>query len=78
MTALGMGATFAVFTFLSPLLTHVTGFDSKGISLVLMVFVLGRVRLRDSSHHAGERRQRGSADRAAGGRYGSGIEHRRV
>ncbi|WP_258179048.1 MFS transporter [Burkholderia multivorans] len=42
-TALGMGATFAVFTYLSPLLVHTTGFGSKGVTLGLMVFGLGSV-----------------------------------
>lgn len=41
--ALGMGATFAVFTYLSPLLTHTTGFRSEGVTLGLMVFGLGSV-----------------------------------
>ncbi|WP_244808337.1 MFS transporter [Caballeronia zhejiangensis] len=41
--ALGMGATFAVFTYLSPLLTHTTGFGSEGVTLGLMVFGLGSV-----------------------------------
>ncbi|WP_250476067.1 MFS transporter [Caballeronia sp. GAFFF1] len=41
--ALGMGATFAVFTYLSPLLIHTTGFRSEGVTLGLMVFGLGSV-----------------------------------
>ncbi|WP_186204588.1 MFS transporter [Burkholderia gladioli] len=41
--ALGMGATFAVFTYLSPLLMHATGFGSEGVTLGLMVFGLGSV-----------------------------------
>ncbi|SAL46651.1 major facilitator transporter [Caballeronia peredens] len=43
MAALGMGATFAVFTYLSPLLTHITGLNSNGVTLGLMVFGLGSV-----------------------------------
>jgi len=41
--ALGMGATFAVFTYLSPLLIHTTGFRSEGVTVGLMVFGLGSV-----------------------------------
>jgi DHA1 family inner membrane transport protein len=41
--ALGMGATFAVFTYLSSLLIHTTGFRSEGVTLGLMVFGLGSV-----------------------------------
>lgn len=43
MAALGMGATFAVFTYLSPLLTHITGLKSEGVTLGLMIFGLGSV-----------------------------------
>ncbi|MBP0593593.1 MFS transporter [Paraburkholderia sp. LEh10] len=42
-TGLGMGATFAVLTYLSPLLVHTTGFGSKGVTLGLTVFGLGSV-----------------------------------
>ncbi|WP_248324127.1 MULTISPECIES: MFS transporter [unclassified Caballeronia] len=41
--ALGMGATFAVFTYLSPLLIHTTRSTSEGVTLGLMVFGLGSV-----------------------------------
>ncbi|MBW9103994.1 MFS transporter [Paraburkholderia phenoliruptrix] len=43
MAALGMGATFAVFTYLSALLTNVTGMTSEGVTLGLMIFGLGSV-----------------------------------
>ncbi|MGY6126734.1 MFS transporter (plasmid) [Paraburkholderia strydomiana] len=41
--ALGMGATFAMFTYLSALLIHTTGFRSEGVTLGLVVFGLGSV-----------------------------------
>ena len=41
--ALGIGATFAVFTYLSPLLIHTAGFRSEGVTLGLIVFGLGSV-----------------------------------
>ncbi|GJH28972.1 MFS transporter [Caballeronia novacaledonica] len=43
LAALGMGATFAVFTFLSPLLTHTTGLGAEGVTVGLVVFGLGSV-----------------------------------
>ncbi|MCC8404622.1 MFS transporter [Paraburkholderia sp. MMS20-SJTN17] len=43
LAALGMGATFAVFTYLSPLLTHTTGLSNEGVTQGLMVFGLGSV-----------------------------------
>jgi DHA1 family inner membrane transport protein len=43
MAAVGLGATFAVFTFLSPLLTRITGLSSEGVTLGLMTFGLGSV-----------------------------------
>jgi len=43
MAALGMGATFAVFTYLSALLTNVTGMTSEGVTPGLMIFGLGSV-----------------------------------
>lgn len=43
LAALGMGATFAVFTFLSPLLTHTTGLGAEGVTVGLVVFGLGAV-----------------------------------
>jgi MFS transporter, DHA1 family, inner membrane transport protein len=43
MAALGMGATFTVFTYLSPLLTHSAGLKSDGVTLGLVIFGLGSV-----------------------------------
>ncbi len=43
MAALGMGATFTVFTYLSPLLTHSAGLKSHGVTLGLVIFGLGSV-----------------------------------
>ena len=43
MAAVGMAATFAVFTYLSPLLTRITGLNSEGVTLGLMTFGLGSV-----------------------------------
>ena len=37
-TALGYGGTFIAFTFLVPILEQVTGFDSKVISIILLVY----------------------------------------
>ncbi|CAI2417726.1 Inner membrane transport protein ydhP [Serratia ficaria] len=37
-TILGFGASFAVFTFITPILTNITGFSSHGASLLLIVF----------------------------------------
>ncbi|WP_238590731.1 MFS transporter [Paenibacillus beijingensis] len=38
MTVLGFGGTFALFTYLSPILEEVSGFSSKSISLLLLVY----------------------------------------
>jgi DHA1 family inner membrane transport protein len=37
-TILGFGASFAVFTFITPILTNISGFSSHGASLLLIVF----------------------------------------
>ncbi|PMC34801.1 MFS sugar transporter [Bacillus sp. UMB0899] len=37
-TALGYGGTFVVFTYLSPLLQHVTGFKEGVVSIILLVY----------------------------------------
>ncbi|MBM7702140.1 MFS transporter [Metabacillus iocasae] len=37
-TALGYGGTFVAFTYLTPLLENVTGFSSKWVSIILLVY----------------------------------------
>ncbi|WP_276514992.1 MFS transporter [Bacillus sonorensis] len=37
-TALGYGGTFVVFTYLSPLLQHVTGFKEEAVAVILLVY----------------------------------------
>lgn len=37
-TALGYGGTFIAFTFLTPILEQVTGFDSKFVAIILLVY----------------------------------------
>ncbi|MGR3207566.1 MFS transporter [Bacillus glycinifermentans] len=37
-TALGYGGTFVVFTYLTPLLQHVTGFKQEAVALILLVY----------------------------------------
>ncbi|MCR2805493.1 MFS transporter [Paenibacillus soyae] len=37
-TALGYGGTFVVFTYLSPLLHDITGFEEKTVALILLVY----------------------------------------
>ncbi|WP_433746436.1 MFS transporter [Falsibacillus pallidus] len=37
-TALGYGGTFVAFTYLTPLLQNVTGFSSKWVSIILLVY----------------------------------------
>ena len=37
-TALGYGGTFIAFTYLTPILEQVTGFDSKVVSIILLVY----------------------------------------
>ncbi|MFN2745157.1 MULTISPECIES: MFS transporter [Bacillus] len=37
-TALGYGGTFVVFTYLSPLLQHVTGFKAEAVAVILLVY----------------------------------------
>ncbi|WP_379138890.1 MFS transporter [Paenibacillus sp. sgz500958] len=37
-TALGYGGTFVVFTYLSPLLHDITGFEDKTVALILLVY----------------------------------------
>ncbi len=37
-TALGYGGTFVVFTYLSPLLQHVTGFKENVVAIILLVY----------------------------------------
>ncbi|WP_270180963.1 MFS transporter [Alkalihalobacillus sp. CinArs1] len=39
-TALGYGGTFVAFTYLTPLLENVTGFSSKWVSVILLVYGL--------------------------------------
>jgi DHA1 family inner membrane transport protein len=38
LTAVGFGSTFVVFTFLSPLLTDVTGVSEKSLNIALLIF----------------------------------------
>lgn len=40
MTALGYGGTFVTFTYLSPILTDVTGFSQRDVALILVVYGL--------------------------------------
>ncbi|SFL06736.1 MFS transporter [Azotobacter beijerinckii] len=42
-TVLGYAGVFAVFTYIAPLLTHVTGFDKAAVSPILLVFGAGLV-----------------------------------
>ncbi len=38
MTALGFGGTFALFTYLTPILEHISGYSSSSISLLLLIY----------------------------------------
>jgi predicted MFS family arabinose efflux permease len=38
MTAVGYGGTFVAFTYLTPILTSITGFEDSSVSLVLLVY----------------------------------------
>lgn len=41
MTVLGFGGVFVAFTYIAPLLTEVTGFSSKAVSPILLLFGVG-------------------------------------
>ncbi len=43
MTVLGFGGTFAVFTYIQPILVNVAGFDKAAVSPILLVFGAGLV-----------------------------------
>ncbi|WP_223068325.1 MFS transporter [Paenibacillus caui] len=43
MTVFGAGGTFAAFTYITPILKHISGFSGGSISLILLVFGLGSV-----------------------------------
>jgi DHA1 family inner membrane transport protein len=42
-TVFGFAGVFAVFTYIQPLLTQVTGFTEAGVSLILLVFGVGMI-----------------------------------
>ncbi|WP_310173477.1 MFS transporter [Neobacillus niacini] len=41
MTALGFGGVFTVFTYITPILTDITGFDSGAVTPILLIFGIG-------------------------------------
>jgi DHA1 family inner membrane transport protein len=41
MTVLGFGGVFTAFTYIAPILTDITGFDSGAVTLILLIFGIG-------------------------------------